>query len=170
MRVSPSGQLARGRRGGLARLRGKVEVSEAANQPAPSEGKLAVMTSWAFFAGFGLCFVLSGLAESDLLIGLIGFAAFLAGFGAHIVINLIFDMGFTGPLVALSLGAFAVGVLCFMAGAIFDPGFTATDLIIGIAGFGALSGAFVLYVIIRYGIGGSYEMLHQLHREARRAP
>jgi len=137
---------------------------------APSEALLAVMTSWAVFAGFGLCFVLSGLAESNLLVGLFGFAAFVAGFGAHIVINRIFDLAFTGPQVALALGAFAIGVLCFIAGVLFDPGFTATDLTIGVAGFGALTGAFVLYILIRYGLGGSYEMLHQLHRQERRVP
>jgi hypothetical protein len=137
---------------------------------APSEGVLAVMTSWAVFAGFGLCFVLSGLADSDLPVGLAGFAALLAGFGVHIVLNRIFGLGFTGPVVALGLGAFAAGVLCFIVGALFDPGFTATDLVIGIAGFGALAGAFLLYVLIRHGLVGFYDSLHQLHRQERRAP
>jgi hypothetical protein len=150
-----------------AGVRGKVAPPSRA---APSEGLLAVMTSWAVFAAFGLCFVLSGIADSDLLLGLIGFALLLVGFGAHIVINSIFGLGFTGPQVALALTAFSVAALSFIAGAIFDPGFTETDLIIGIAGFGALTFAFLIYVLIRYGLRGSYAMLHQLHRAERRAP
>lgn len=144
-------------------------LGDSVERPAGSESLLAIMTSWALFAAFGVCFVLSGLAESDLVTGLIGFVAFLAGFGAHIIINRIFDVGFSGPQVALALGAFTAGVLCFIAGAIFDPDFTEADLIIGIAGFGALVTCFLAYVLIKYGIRGSYEMLHQLHSQERRA-
>jgi hypothetical protein len=147
---------------------GGVVMAEAAARPAGSESLLAIMTNWALFASFGMCFVLSGLAESDLPTGLIGFASFLAGFGAHIIINRIFGIGFSGPQVALALGAFSAGALCFIAGALFDPGFTPTDLVIGIAGFGVLTAGFLAYVLITYGIQGSYEMLHQLHRQERR--
>jgi hypothetical protein len=136
---------------------------------APSESTLAVMTNWAFFASFGICFVLSGLADGDMLVGLAGFAGFVAGFIAHIIINRIFGTGFTGPQVALALAAYTVGVLCFIAGAIFNPGFGPADLAIGLAGFGALTVCFVGYVLISYGIRGSYDMLHRLHSEERRA-
>jgi hypothetical protein len=153
-----------GRRAGARARRtprtlGSVVLAEGLARPAGSESLLAIMTSWALFAGFGVCFVLSGLADSDLVTGLIGFASFLAGFGAHIIINRIFASGFTGPQVALALGAFTVGVLCFIVGALFDPGFTATDVALGIAGFGALACGFL-----------AYEMLHRLHRREGRGP
>lgn len=155
---------------GHRRPLGSVTIAAQSDRPAGSESLLAIMTSWALFAAFGLCFVLSGLAESNLAVGLLGFAAFMAGFGAHVVINRIFGGGFSAPQATLALGAFTVGVLCFIAGAIFDPGFTATDLLIGIVGFGGLITAFLLYVLIRYGIRGSYDMLHQLHRGGRQVP
>jgi hypothetical protein len=174
MRAVSSSRDRLGRRTGARARRaprtlGSVVLAEGRARPAGSESLLAIMTNWALFAGFGVCFVLSGLVDSDLVTGLIGFASFLAGFGAHIIINRIFASGFTGPQVALALGAFTAGVLCFIVGALFDPGFTATDLVIGIAGFGALVCGFMAYVLINYGIQGSYEMLHQLHRQERRA-
>ena len=49
--------------------------------------RLAVMTNWALFGSFGLCFTLTGFSAADLLAGLFGFALLAAAFGAHIVIN-----------------------------------------------------------------------------------
>jgi hypothetical protein len=167
VRAAPTRRATRVRRG--RRSLGSVGMSEAAARPAGLESLLAIMTNWALFAALGVCFVLSGLAESDLPTGLSGFALFLGGFGAHIIINRIFGLGFSGPQVALALGAFTAGVLCFIAGALFDPSFTATDLVIGIAGFGALAAGFLAYVLISFGIQGSYAMLHELHRQERRS-
>lgn len=155
-------------RAGMRRVERRAG-SEEDGADAPAESTLAVMTSWAFFAPFGLCFVLTGLADRDLLAGLAGFAAFIAGFVAHLIVNRIFDVGFTGPQVALGLGAYTVGALCFIGSAIFSPAFDATDMAIGLAGFGALIVCFVGYVLIVYGIRGSYEMLHRLHSEERHA-
>jgi hypothetical protein len=155
------------------KARGKRPIAatpDASTATAPAESLLAVMTSWAFFAGFGFCFALSGLADGDLVVGLLGFAAFIAGFVAHLIINRIFGIGFTGPQVSLALAAFTVAVLCFIAGAIFNPAFGAVDIVIGLTGFGALTATFVGYVLITYGIRGSYAMLHRLHGEERRAP
>ena len=41
------------------------------------EHRLAIMTNWALFAGFGICFVLSGFSHDDPSIGLFGFALFV---------------------------------------------------------------------------------------------
>lgn len=159
----------RARRGhGLRRIDAR-DWFDAAATPASEESQLAVMTSWMFFAAFGFCFALSGLADSDPLMGLIGFAAFAAGFAAHIIINRIFGIGFTVPQVALGLAAFTVAALCFSLAALFNSAFTRADFLIGFVGFGALAVCFLGYVLINYGIRGSYEMLHRLHSQGRRA-
>lgn len=137
------------------------------NASEQQEHRLAIMTNWALFASFGFCFVLSGFSGSDPVAGLVGFAAFILGFIAHIIINRIFRVGFTSPQVALGLGAFVVAVLAFIANAIFDPGFGSMDVYIGFAGFGAVMVSFIGYVFINYGVRGSYAMMHRLHSRER---
>jgi hypothetical protein len=135
--------------------------------PALQEHRLAIMTNWAFFASFGFCFVLSGFSVSDPVAGLVGFAAFIAGFIAHIIINRIFRVAFTSPQVALALTAFIIAVLAFIASALFDPAFSRTNIYVGFAGFGAIMVAFIVYVFINYGVRGSYAMMHSLHSRGR---
>ncbi|CAN5202079.1 hypothetical protein BH10PSE7_BH10PSE7_13850 [soil metagenome] len=135
---------------------------------APLEHRLAIMTNWAFFASFGFCFILSGFAGSEPIAGLAGFAAFVAGFIAHIIINRIFRVGFTSPQVALGLIVFTMSVIGFAASWIFDPSFSDADVLIGIVGFGAIMACFIVYIMINYGVRESYAMMHRLHRHERR--
>ena len=128
------------------------------------------MTNWAFFASFGFCFVLSGFSQSAPISGLVGFAAFVAGFIAHVIINRIFGAGFTNPQIALGLTIFIVCVFCFIASSLLDPSFTEIDVLIGLAGFSAIMGCFIVYVMINYGLRESYAMMHRLHGQERRQP
>ena len=138
--------------------------------PDRSEHRLAVMTSWAFFTSFGFCFVFSGFSDSAPVAGLIGFACFAAGFIGHVIINRIFRVGFSNSQVALGLTSFTASVLCFIAACIFDPAFGALDVLIGLAGFGAVGASFVVYIMVNYGVRGSYAMMHRLHVQERRWP
>ena len=125
------------------------------------------MTNWALLAGFGICFVLSGFSQADPLVGLAGFALFVVGFIAHVIINRIFGVGFSTPQVSLGLLAFVVAVLSFVAGSIFDPSFRETDVVVGLVGFSAIIACFIVYVMINYGIRGSYAMIDRLHMRGR---
>lgn len=127
------------------------------------EHRLAVMTGWAFFGAFGICLILSGFAEESLLAGLSGFVVIIVGFIAHVIVNRIYATGFTQPQVALGLGAFTVGALCYIASVLFNSSFGETDVAIGLVGFAALASAFVIYIIVNYGVRGSYQMVYQLH-------
>ncbi len=138
--------------------------------PAHIEHRLAIVTNWAFFASFGFGFVATGFSDSDVLAGLAGFAAFVLGFIAHIIINRIFRVRFTDPQIALALGLFGVGVVSFVISWVFDASFDTADIVIGIVGFGATGACFVVYVIINYGIRESYSMLHRLHMQRRKTP
>jgi hypothetical protein len=133
-----------------------------------SEHRLAVMTNWAFFASFGFCFVLSGFSESQPIAGLAGFAIFVGGFIAHVIINRIFGAGFSNAQIALGLTIFTVSVLSFIASSLFDPSFNEMDVFVGLAGFGAIMSCFIIYVMINYGVRESYAMMHRLHSQERR--
>ncbi|MEO8684746.1 MAG: hypothetical protein ABI414_07895, partial [Devosia sp.] len=134
------------------------------------EHRLAIMTNWAFFASFGFCFVLTGFTEDAPLPGVAGFAAFVIGFIAHVTINRIFHAGFTNPQVALGLTAFTVSAVSFIASYLFDPGFSQADILIGLVGFSAIMACFIIYVMINYGVRGSYAMMHRLNSRERRRP
>jgi hypothetical protein len=136
--------------------------------PAHIEHRLAVITNWAFFASFGFGFVSTGFSDGDVVAGLAGFAAFVLGFIAHIIINRIFSVRFTDPQIALGLGVFGVGAFGFIISWVFDASFDTADIVIGIVGFGAIAACFVTYVIINYGIRESYSMLHRLHMQRRK--
>ncbi len=127
------------------------------------EHRLAVMTVWAFFGAFGICLILSGFTEDSPLAGLGGFAMIIAGFIAHVIANRVYATGFTQPQIALGLGGFAVGALCYIASVLFNPGFGEADVGIGLLGFTALASAFVIYIIVNYGVRGSYQMVYRLH-------
>jgi hypothetical protein len=127
------------------------------------EHRLAVMTVWALFGSFGIGLILSGFAEASPAAGLCGYATLIAGFVAHIVINRIYGTGFTQPQVALGLGVFTVGALCYIASVLFNPGFGEIEVATGLVGFIALAAAFVVYIIINYGVRGSYAMVYRLH-------
>jgi drug/metabolite transporter (DMT)-like permease len=132
------------------------------------EHRLATMTGWAFFVSFGICLILSGFAEDSLITGLSGFAVIVVGFVAHIILNRIYGVGFSQAQIALGLGAFAVGVFCFIASLLFGDGFGEADVAIGLVGFSGVAAAFVTYIVINYGVRGSYQMVYRLHAEERR--
>lgn len=132
------------------------------------EHRLAVMTCWVFFGSFGVCLILSGFAEQSMTAGLAGFFTVIVGFLAHILLNAIYRAGFTQPQIALGLGAYTVGVLCYLASILVSPDFGEIDVATGLIGFSALAAAFVTYIIVNYGVRGSYQMMYRTHAQERR--
>ena len=116
------------------------------------ERRLAVVANWALFGSFGLGLIQSGAASGRGAIGLLGFALIIVGFIAQVIINRIYGGGFTAGEIALG----------FSARWLFDPGFTAADAVIGLAGFAAIIASFIAYIVLRYGLKGSFSMFHQL--------
>jgi hypothetical protein len=92
----------------------------------------------------------------------------IVAFIAHVIINRIYGADFSQPQVALGLGAFTVGALCYIASVLFSPVFGETDIAVGLVGFTALASAFVIYIILNYGVRGSYQMVYRLNRAERR--
>lgn len=73
------------------------------------------------------------------------------------------ERDFPQAQIALGLGSFTVGVLCYIASVLFVPDFGETDVATGLVGFSALAATFVIYIIINYGVRGSYQMVYRLH-------
>ena len=126
------------------------------------EKRLAVVTNWGFFASFGMCSLLSGFSGAQWWLGLLGYAALVAGFIGHLIINRVFDTGFTGGEISFGLVAFGVSALSFIGSWLFDPGFGSVNLGIGLVGCAALTTCLVAYLVIKYGLRGSYVMIHSL--------
>lgn len=139
------------------------------NRPDPVtavvEKRLAVVTNWSLFASFGMCFVLSGFSASDWGLGLLGYGLLVLGFVGHLIINYVFETGFSPGEIALGLVLFGVCALCFIGSALFNPRFGPQSLGLGLAGFAALGSCFAFYLVIRYGMRGTWVLVHTLrHR------
>ena len=57
-----------------------------------------------------------------------------------------------------------LALLGFIADCIFDPQFGTADMVIGLAGFGGIIAAFIVYLVTRYGLKGSFSMFHEMGR------
>jgi hypothetical protein len=117
------------------------------------ERRLAVMTHWSLFGAFGMGFLLSGFSAAQWGVGLLGYGLIIVGFVGHVVINQVYDTGFTAGEVALGL---------------LVPNFSPVNLALGLSGFAAMVVSVALYLLIRYGTRGSWNMVHSLwHREGK---
>jgi hypothetical protein len=129
-----------------------------------TERRLAVVANWGLFGAFGLGLIQSGIGSGAVAIGLLGFALILVGFVSQVIINGFYGGGFTTGEIALGFIAFGVAVLGFVASWIFDPTFGTNDIVIGLSGFAAIIAAFIVYLVTKYGLKGSFSMFHQMGR------
>lgn len=134
------------------------------NESHQTERKLAVITNWAFFGSFGLCFVLSGFNAGNLAAGLFGFTLVVLGFVAHVIINYIFHTSFSDGEVALGFGVYAVSLLIFVVSWIVVPHFGFVNIAIGLSGFTALCACFVFYMAATHGVRGSIALLDVIRK------
>lgn len=126
------------------------------------EKRLAVVTSWGLFASFGMSFLLTGFSTAQWWAGLLGYALLVAGFIGHLIINRVFGVGFSGGEIALGLVVLGISVMGFIGSWLFDPGFGPVNLGIGLAGFAAMTACLLGTLVIRYGVRGSYRIVHSL--------
>ncbi len=126
-----------------------------------TEKRLAVATSWALFASFGLCFILSGFGAQQWLYGLAGFALIVAGFISHVIINVVFKKGFSEGEIVTGFIAFGVSLVCFILACLLDPALGPTDVAMGIGGFAAIVACFLVYLITKFGLRGAFSQFHR---------
>ena len=126
------------------------------------ERRLAVMTHWGLAGSFGMAFLLSGFNASDWTCGLLGYGLLIGGFVGHVLINHFFDSGFNAGEVALGLILFGLFALVFVVTALLTPQYNRVNLGLGITGFSVMALVLALYLIIRYGTRGTWNMVHSL--------
>jgi len=126
------------------------------------ERRLAVMTHWGLAGSFGMAFLLSGFNASDWTCGLLGYALLIGGFVGHVLINHFFDSGFNAGEVALGLILFGLFALVFVVTALLTPQYNRVNLGLGITGFSVMALVLALYLIIRYGTRGTWNIVHSL--------
>jgi len=129
-----------------------------------TERRLAVIANWGVAGPFGLGLIQSGAGGGGIPLGLLGVGLIVAGFLAQLIINRIYGRGFSRGEIALGFAAFGVAALGFIFAWLFDPAFDTADKVIGLAGLSALMVCFLVYVIARYGLKGSFSMFHQMGR------
>jgi len=130
-----------------------------------TERSLAIVTNWGVFGSFALGFAMSGFVGGQVAAGLVGFALVVAGFAAHVIINQLFGTGFSRGEIVVGFMAFGVALLSFIAAWLFDPHFGAAGVTVGLVGFGAIIVSFMVYLVTKYGLKGSFSMFHVLqHR------
>ncbi len=141
------------------------------NDPAVAivEKRLAVVTNWSLFASFGMCFILSGFGRPSWGLGLLGYGLLVVGFIGHLIINHVFEVGFSAGEVALGLVLFGISALTFVASTVFSAHFGPVNLGLGLAGFGALTACLVFYLVIRYGMRGTWVLIHTLRHRRKEA-
>lgn len=80
------------------------------------------------------------------------FAALLAGFAGHVVVNSVYGTGFTPRELALGLVAFGGGLIVFLVAVLAVPGFGERHFAVVSLGLLALSVAVVFYMVTHYGL------------------
>jgi hypothetical protein len=124
------------------------------------EDRLAVLTNWSFWGSFGLCFLLSGFAQSQYFVGLFGFILLGAGFVSHLIINRVFNTTFRNGEVASAIGIFGIGVLGFILVWIVDPALARPRVWLGLTGAAISVGGLFAYLATRFGLKNSFSMFH----------
>ncbi len=135
-------------------------MTDEAHGEADLENRLAVLTNWSFLGSFGVCFVLSGFAESQYLVGLAGFALIGVAFVSHLIINRIFGTSFRDGEVTTAVAAFGVALLAFVLAWIVAPGMDRPRVWLGLTGAALGVGGLFAYLTARFGLINSFSMFH----------
>jgi hypothetical protein len=123
-----------------------------------------VMALWLGFAFLAVTLLKLGIDHVNWWALSLGFASVLAGFIAHVLVNVVFNTLFTPREVAFGLFVFAVCLLWFGLSVMFYPQHR-LDLFLPIAlGFVALSAAVLFTMITWLGVRGAFESFDIIRR------
>jgi hypothetical protein len=127
--------------------------------PARIERGILVFSIWAALGFLGLGFVLEGFTRNSIGLSLLGTAIIVAALCAHIVVNAIFQQGFTTGEATLGVAAYGAMVLVFIV-AWLSGGLSSANYLSGIALFGILAVGFIAYLTTRYGLRDAFSRFH----------
>ncbi len=98
-----------------------------------------------------------GLERGGFLVTLAAFAALLATFIGHVLVNVVFGTGFTPRELGLFLVAAVAGLVAIGLGGIVSADFRETGFLPASLGLVALVAAVVVYMLIRHGVRGAFD-------------
>jgi hypothetical protein len=133
-------------------------MSDQQNAPNLDRGIL-IFSIWAVFGFLGLGVVLEGFKRDLWAVSAIGIGGIVLAFVAHIIVNGIFDTGFTRGETALGIGAYGLLGLVFIVAAA-DGGMSKADYYSGLTFFGTLAVGFLAYLSTRHGLRGAFSRFH----------
>ena len=116
-----------------------------------------VTTVWLPFGLASLTLLHFGLASGSAAFILLGFAALLAGFIGHVIVNAATKSDFTLRERATGLVAYLAGLVGFGAAILASPEFRDAAFVPMSLGFLLLFGAVVFYMVTRYGARGAFQ-------------
>lgn len=120
---------------------------------------ILVFSIWGVFGFLGLGFLLEGFSRGAYLVSLIGTILILATFVGHVVVNVVFEEGFSSGETALGIGASGLLSLVFVIGWA-EGGMLPANFYAGLTFFGALTVALITYLVTRYGLRGAFSHFH----------
>jgi hypothetical protein len=114
-----------------------------------------VTTIWVTAALIALTLFHYGLGAGGFIFTLAAFAAVIAAFIGHVIVNLALGSQFT-VREPLGLVLYAAFLIAFGVAVIVSPAFAERAFLPGSAGFLAVSVAFVFYLIVHSGVRGAF--------------
>ena len=123
-----------------------------------------VMTLWLCFAFLAVTLLKLGVDHANWWALSLGFASVLAGFIAHVLINIVFRTLFTPREVALGLFVFAICLLWFGLAVIFYPQHRLSLFLPIALGFVALTTVVIFTMITWLGVRGAFESFDIIRR------
>ena len=133
-------------------------MADQPNTPSVDRGIL-VFAIWAVLGFLGLGVILEGFKLDVWAISAGGIATVMVAFIAHMIVNAIFDTGFTRGETALGIGAYGLLGLIFILG-VASGTMSKTDYYSGLTFFGALAAGFLAYLATRHGLRGAFSRFH----------
>lgn len=120
---------------------------------------ILVFSIWAVLGFFGLGVLLEGFRLDQWSVSAGGVLLIMLAFVAHIVVNAIFDTGFSQGEAALGFAAYGLLGLVFIAGALGGR-MSMTNYYSGLTLFGLLAAGFLAYLFTRHGLRGAFSRFH----------
>jgi len=125
-----------------------------------------VTALWLGFAFLAVTLLKLGIEHANLWALSLGFASVLAGFIAHVLVNIVFRTLFTPREVALGLFVFAICLLWFGLAVIFYPQHRISLFLPIALGFVALTTVMIFTMITWLGVHGAFDSFDIIRRFA----
>lgn len=123
------------------------------------ERSVLIFSLWGVLGFLGLGLFLEGMQRDLWSVSAGGVALIVLAFVAHIVVNGVFDTGFSQGETALGIGAYGLLGLVFVFSAI-GGAMTMADYYAGLTLFGVLAAGFLAYLFTRHGLRGAFSRFH----------